>query len=94
MNPDFHSFLEEYRARHAGDVLVLTDEVSADQEVTAVVWTLAAQGREPMLVFERVGGTKVVTNIFASFVIVTCTILVMSSGVMITPHSWVPLLRN
>ncbi len=66
MNQDFHRFLEEYRARHADDVLVVADEVAADQEVTAVVWTLAAQGREPMLVFERVGGTKVVTNIFAS----------------------------
>jgi UbiD family decarboxylase len=31
-----------------------------------VLWTLAAQGRDPLLVFERVGGTKVVTNLFAS----------------------------
>jgi 4-hydroxy-3-polyprenylbenzoate decarboxylase len=66
VSQDFHRFLEEYRARYADDVLVVADEVSADQEVTAVVWTLAAQGREPLLVFERVGGTRVVTNIFAS----------------------------
>jgi UbiD family decarboxylase len=63
---DFHRFLERYRAEHADDVLVFEDEVSADQEVTAVLWTLAAQGRDPMLVFERVGGTKVVTGIFSS----------------------------
>ena len=66
MSQDFHVFLERYRAQHADDVLVVEDEVSPDQEVTALVWTLAAQGREPMLVFERVKGTKVVTNIFAS----------------------------
>src|SRR5207245_1407111 len=63
---DFHAFLERYRAQHADDVLVVEDEVSPDQEVTAVAWALAAQGREPLLVFERVNGTKVVTNIFAS----------------------------
>jgi 2,5-furandicarboxylate decarboxylase 1 len=63
---DFHRFLERYRAEHADDVLVVADEVSPDQDVTAVLWTLAAQGRDPLLVFERVNGTKVVTNIFAS----------------------------
>jgi 4-hydroxy-3-polyprenylbenzoate decarboxylase len=66
VSQDFHAFLEQYRAQHSDDVLVVEDEVSPDQEVTAVVWTLAAQGREPLLVFERVKGTKVVTNIFAS----------------------------
>jgi 2,5-furandicarboxylate decarboxylase 1 len=63
---DFHRFLERYRAEHADDVLVVADELSPDQDVTAVLWTLAAQGRDPLLVFERVNGTKVVTNIFAS----------------------------
>jgi 4-hydroxy-3-polyprenylbenzoate decarboxylase len=66
VSQDFHAFLERYRAQHADDVLVVEDEVSPDQEVTALVWALAAQGREPLLVFERVKGTKVVTNIFAS----------------------------
>jgi 4-hydroxy-3-polyprenylbenzoate decarboxylase len=63
---DFHRFLERYRAEHADDVLVFEDEVSADQEVTAVLWSLAQQGRDPMLVFERVAGTKAVTGIFSS----------------------------
>jgi UbiD family decarboxylase len=63
---DFHAFLEQYRAQHPDDVLVIDDEVSPDQEVTAVVWSLAAQGRDPLLVFNRVKGTKVATNMFAS----------------------------
>jgi 4-hydroxy-3-polyprenylbenzoate decarboxylase len=66
VNQDFHRFLEDYRSRYPDDVFVVEEETSADQEVTAVVWALAAQGRYPMLVFERVSGTKVATNIFAS----------------------------
>jgi 4-hydroxy-3-polyprenylbenzoate decarboxylase len=66
VSQDFHAFLEQYRAQHPDDVLVVDDEVSPDQEVTAVVWALAAQGREPLLVFNRVKGTKVATNMFAS----------------------------
>lgn len=66
MSQDFHAFLQQYRAAHADDVVVIEDEVSPDQDVTAVLWALAARGRWPMLVFERVGGTKVVTNIFSS----------------------------
>jgi len=47
---------------------VLDEPVSADQEITALAQTLAAQGRHPMLVFNHVGdlGVQVVTNIFAS----------------------------
>ena len=66
MTQDFHAFLEHYRAQHPDDVLVIDDEVSPDQEVTAVVWALAAQGRDPLLVFNRVKGTRVATNMFAS----------------------------
>ena len=66
MSQDFHAFLEQYRKQNPDDVLVVEDDVSPDQEVTAVVWTLAAQGRHPMLVFERVNGTRVVTSIFSS----------------------------
>ena len=45
MSQDFHAFLERYRAEHPDDVLVVEEEVSADQDVTAVIWALAAQGR-------------------------------------------------
>jgi 4-hydroxy-3-polyprenylbenzoate decarboxylase len=66
VSQDFHRFLDDYRSRYPDDVFDVKDEVSPDQDVTALVWTLAAQGRYPMLVFERVNGTKVATNIFAS----------------------------
>ena len=66
MSQDFHAFLEDYVRRYPEDVVQVAEEVSPDQDVTAVLWTLAAQGRDPMLVFERVGGTTVVTNIFSS----------------------------
>jgi 2,5-furandicarboxylate decarboxylase 1 len=63
---DFHRFLERYRSRHPDDVLVVEDDVSSDQDVTAFIWTLAAQGRQPLLHFKRVGSFSVATNIFAS----------------------------
>jgi 4-hydroxy-3-polyprenylbenzoate decarboxylase len=49
-------------------VLVIEDEVSPDQDITGVIWTLAAQGKDPLLVFERVAGlgVKAVTGIFSS----------------------------
>ena len=64
MSQDFHAFLDDYVRRHPEDVVQISDEVSPDQEVTAVAWSVA--DRQPMLVFERVAGTKVVTNIFGS----------------------------
>ncbi|HET7670992.1 MAG TPA: UbiD family decarboxylase [Burkholderiales bacterium] len=64
MSQDFHAFLEDYVRRHPEDVLHVKEEVSPDQEVTAIAWSVAE--RQPMLVFDRVGGTKVVTNIFGS----------------------------
>jgi len=66
VSQDFHGFLDDYRSRYPDDVFTVAEEVSPDQEVTALVWALAAQDRAPMLVFEKVGGTRVVTNIFAS----------------------------
>ncbi len=65
---DFQSFLARYRAEHPQDVLVVTDEVSADQEITAVVDALARQGRHPLAVFENIAGldVAVATNVFAS----------------------------
>ncbi len=47
-------------------MLVVKDALSADQQVTALASTLAAEGRYPLLVCERVNGTKVVTNLFSS----------------------------
>ena len=65
---DIRHFLEGYTTAHPDDVLVVDDEVSADQEITGLVWTLAARGRHPLVVCNRVRGlnTKVVTNLFGS----------------------------
>ena len=54
MSQDFHAFLEDYLGRYPEDVVQVAQEVSPDQDVTAILSTLAAQGRDPMLVFERV----------------------------------------
>ena len=68
MTQDLHVWLAKYQAEHPGDVLVVTDEVSADQDVTALVWELAARGREEMVVLPNVRGlgVELVTNVFAS----------------------------
>jgi 2,5-furandicarboxylate decarboxylase 1 len=65
---DFQSFLADYRAAHADDVLVVDELVSSDQDITAIVAALARQGRDPLVYFERVDGiaTPVATNVFAS----------------------------
>ena len=65
---DFQTFLAQYRAARADDVLVFGDEVSPDQEVSAVVDTLERQGRRPLCLFENVRGlgVPVATNVFAS----------------------------
>jgi len=66
VSQDFRRFLDDYRDRYPDDVFLVKEEISPDQEVTALVWALAAQGRDPLLVLERVNGTRVVTNLFAS----------------------------
>ena len=66
---DLHDFVVEYSESHAGDVLRLDKNVvSPDQELTAIVAALSAQGREPMVIAPRVDGLEcpVVTNVFAS----------------------------
>lgn len=65
---DFHGFLARYRSEHPEDVLVFGEEVSADQEASAVIWTLAARGEHPLLVFEQIRGlgVPVATNLFGS----------------------------
>ncbi|EKS9911747.1 UbiD family decarboxylase [Burkholderia multivorans] len=65
---DFHHFANAYRAHYPGDVLEIAQPLSADQDVTALVASLAARGRHDMLVCERVDGlaVPVVTNVFAS----------------------------
>ncbi|MDN7143353.1 UbiD family decarboxylase [Pseudomonas sp. JQ170] len=65
---DFHAFATQYRALYPDDVLTIKEPLSADQDVTAIIDALAAQGLHPLLVCENVGGQQgpVVTNVFAS----------------------------
>ena len=53
---DLHRFVAAYRELYARDVLTVSEPVGADQDVTALVWTLAARGQHPALVFEQVRG--------------------------------------
>lgn len=65
---DLHVFLERYGAEHTDDLLMIDEPVSVDQDVTALVWELAARERRPALWFTKVvgGDRDVVTNLFAS----------------------------
>ena len=65
---DLHRFVAAYRELYPDDVLTVREPVGADQDVTAVVWALAARGQHPALMFEQVQGlaTPLVTNLFAS----------------------------
>jgi 4-hydroxy-3-polyprenylbenzoate decarboxylase len=65
---DLRHFLAEYRREHADDMLVLADPVQDGQDLTALVWQLAAKGRHPVLLAPQVWGVDVavVTNLFAS----------------------------
>ena len=65
---DLHTFLSAYESAYPDDVLTIADEVSAFQDVTSIVWELAAAGRHEMLRFPHVAGVgrEVVTNMFAS----------------------------
>jgi 2,5-furandicarboxylate decarboxylase 1 len=68
LDQDLRAFLEAYRTKYPEDVLVVDEPLSADQDVTALVWQLAARGHHELLICTRVSGfkTPVVTNLFAS----------------------------
>ena len=65
---DLGSFLSDYEQAHPDDVLTIAERVSDGQEITALVWELAARGRHELLRFSDVAGcdSEVITNIFAS----------------------------
>ncbi len=64
---DMGSFLNDYERNHGDDVVTIAEPVSADQEITAVVWEMAARGHRQLLRFTDVAGcdSEVVTNVFA-----------------------------
>ena len=57
-----------YEAAFPDDVMMVGERVAAAQDVTALVWTLAGDGRHPMLHLRDIAGIEpeVVTNVFAS----------------------------
>ena len=65
---DLHDLVPAYSAAHPEDVLTVSDPVSAEEDITAVVWELASRGRQELLRFTAVEGlgVDVVTNMFAS----------------------------
>ena len=64
---DLRVFLDDYESQHPDDVVRVETAVSADQDITAVVWELAARGEHPLLRFKREDDDHdIVTNMFAS----------------------------
>jgi len=65
---DLHAFVTAYHEVYPDDVLTISEPVSAVQDITSIVWQLAAVGRHEMLRFTNVEGIDhhVVTNMFAS----------------------------
>ena len=53
---DLRRFLDDYSTAYSEDVLVIDAPVSLNQDVSAVVWELAADGRHPLLRFTDVQG--------------------------------------
>ena len=65
---DLHEFLDDYERDHPDDVVRVTERVSANQDVTALVWEMASRGHHELLRFSDVDGSdhELVTNLFAS----------------------------
>ena len=63
---DLHDFVSVYERSFPEDVLSFTEPVPDSQDVTSVVWELAAAGHDQMLRFRRIDGIpyEVVTNLF------------------------------
>ncbi len=64
---DLHDFVSIYERSFPEDVLDITEPVADSQDVTSMVWRLAAGSRHPMLRFRNIEGIphEVVTNLFA-----------------------------
>jgi len=66
--PDLRSFLSEVRKKWPDRLLEITDDVELDYSSTALAFELEHRGRNPILSFDHVRGSKIglVANIFAS----------------------------
>lgn len=65
---DLHDFMTAYTQAFPADVLTIRETVDPVEDVTAMVWRLADEGRHPLLRFSDVRGfdVEVITNVFAS----------------------------
>ena len=65
---DIRSFVAAYERAHPGEVVRVTDRVSLDEDVMAVVLEYERRRRYPILVFEKVGDhdIPIVCNVVAS----------------------------
>lgn len=65
---DPHAFLDWYRRCYPDDVLAVDDPVSADEEITGLIYELAARNRSPLILCHSVTGlaVPVLSNVFAS----------------------------
>ncbi|ETA49992.1 decarboxylase UbiD [Rhodobacteraceae bacterium PD-2] len=65
---DVRHFLAGYAAAHPEDVIEIDSEVSDHQDATALIWALAAQGRQPLLRLNKVAHLQspVLCNVFGS----------------------------
>src|SRR3972149_2922870 len=68
MYQDLRSFIEKVRQESPEEVLTISKEVDPRFDITALVVKLEQERRFPIMVFERVKGSKfpVVTNVHAS----------------------------
>ena len=65
---DLHDFYAAYADSWPEDVLSIDHPAGRDQDVTAIVWSLAAQGLHPLLRFNQIDDLQrpLITNLFAS----------------------------
>jgi len=65
---DLRSFVAAYERAHPGEVIRVTDQVSIEEDVMALVLEYERRRRYPILIFEKVAGhdTPIVCNVVAS----------------------------
>ena len=56
---DLHDFLAAYTEAYPADVVTVHEPIDPVEEITAVVWRLAEEGRHPLLRFAAVGSFDV-----------------------------------
>lgn len=65
---DVRRFLSDYQAAYPEDVVTVEQEISDDQDATALVWQLAAENKTPLIHLKKITNieTEAICNIFGS----------------------------